>query len=150
MDRGTLTQATVSISKNMAEMIEETKDSGKKDNKLVCHVSSKARFYRCLGGIKIIIDCSFDGKGYFDTKDSCEFVSRWFKELKFFENNFKLSELQNNFTMPVKQADRMVEVDKPSSSQQTKGSSSNKRLNGVKNIISTSSDNIGTADTLEN
>ena len=75
-------------------------------------------------------------------------MSRWFKELKFFENNFKLSELQNNFNMLVKQADRVMEVEKSPSS--SKVPSSSKHLNGFKKIISTSSDNIGTADTLEN
>ncbi len=51
-------------SKNTASITEETKSLGKRDNKLVCLVSSTSKFYRCLGGVKISLDCSFDGKGF--------------------------------------------------------------------------------------
>ena len=84
MERGTLTTATVKCSKTTAEITEETKNDGKKDNKLVCNVSSTAKFYRCSKGIKVFIDCSFDGKGYYQNKDSCVFLLRWFRELNFF------------------------------------------------------------------
>ena len=71
LERGTLTVAKVNCGKNLAEVTEETKDHGKMDNKLICSVSSTARFFRCEEFVKILIDCSFDGKGFYQHQDSC-------------------------------------------------------------------------------
>ena len=54
-------------------------------------MTSTVKFYLCEEGIKILIDCFFDGKGFYQSQDSRLFLTRWFKEMACFDTNFKLS-----------------------------------------------------------
>lgn len=71
MERATLTHAAINCYRDTATITEATNKQGKKDSKLVCDVSSITKFYRCAGAVKIVLTCSFDGKGYCTAKDSC-------------------------------------------------------------------------------
>jgi len=46
-------------------------------------VSSNTTFKRCLGGVQVTFICSFDGKGYYTLKDSCEMLKKWTKDIKY-------------------------------------------------------------------
>ena len=37
-----------------------------------------------MGGIKINIECSFDAKGFYETKDSATLLHKLFGDIKFF------------------------------------------------------------------
>ena len=96
-----MTMANMSWEGNIVTIAEDTINNGKKDNKLVCNVASVTKFYNCRGGIKLTINCSFDGMGYYTDKDSRAMLRKWFKDIKYFHNNYILSTLQNLQLKPL-------------------------------------------------
>jgi hypothetical protein len=53
------------------------------------------KFLRFNGGTKVTVECSFDAKGFCEVKESAIFLQKLYADIKFFENNLKINQIQN-------------------------------------------------------
>jgi len=58
-------------------------------------VTSCVKFLRFSGGIKVTVECSFDARGFCGVKESALFLQKLYTDIKFFENNLKINQIQN-------------------------------------------------------
>jgi len=59
-------------------------------------VTSSVKFLRFSGGIKVTVECNFDAKGFCEAKESALFLQKLYADIKFFENNLKINQIQNS------------------------------------------------------
>lgn len=114
--RGTLTHLKVSCSKNRASITEKSVDDGKSRDQTMCLLESTTKFTRCLGVVKITFECLFNGRGYYQMKDSAYMVVKLFQDMKFFENSLKINQLQKGKSKIIIQLASREELQKRSDS----------------------------------
>ncbi len=114
--RGTLTHLRVSCSKNRASITEKSVDDGKSRDQTMCLLESTTKFTRCLGVVKITFECLFNGRGYYQMKDSAYMVVKLFQDMKFFENSLKINQLQKGKSKIIIQLASREELQKRSDS----------------------------------
>lgn len=83
------TTISVNCSKNIATIQEEAEPSQK------LAYSLRTRCYRCLGGVKLIVEGQVSG-GFWQKLESTEALVKLFGDLQYFPNSFTIGQLQKS------------------------------------------------------